>query len=38
MSHKELVALVVKRGLAKKAKATKMDEDELIELLEGDDE
>ena len=38
MSHKELVALVVKRGLAKKAKATKMDEDELIELLEEDDE
>ena len=38
MSHKELVALVVKRGLAKKAKATKMDEDELIELLEDDDE
>ena len=38
MSHKELVALVVKRGLAKKAKAAKMDEDELIELLEEDDE
>ena len=38
MSHKELVALVVKRGLAKKAKATKMDEEELIELLEEDDE
>ena len=38
MSHKELVALVVKRGLAKKAKASKMDEDDLIELLEEDDE
>ena len=38
MTHKELVALVVKRGLAKKAKAGKMDEEELIELLEEDDE
>ena len=38
LTHKELVALVVKRGLAKKGKASKMDEEELIELLEEDDE
>ena len=38
MDKDELVDLVVERGLAKKAKAKKMDEEELIELLEEDDE
>lgn len=37
MSHDELIEEVVKRGLAKKAKAKKMDEDELIDILEDND-
>ena len=38
MDKDELVELVVERGLAKKVAAKKMDEDELIDLLEEDDE